>query len=241
MTERCGLQSITPSANVIYNEVWKPAAVPADSFAFSYQLLTTASPANVGCFPVWTPTCRITLHYQTIGTRPGHIHPLWAVPRPAGGVTDPVTMVVTYPQTCTYCHSRVSPADPAVAQLPAASLELTDEVSDQDALQLRAYRQLLFPRPELELVNNAVQLRQIPLLDADGNQVLDDNGNPVFTNPQLPASMSVGNARFSRFFNVMNTAPHTGMLTTAELRLLSEWLDIGAQYYNDPFPPTPQN
>jgi hypothetical protein len=31
------------------------------------------------------------------------------------------------------------------------------------------------------------------------------------------------------------------MLSTAELRLLSEWLDIGAQYYNDPFPPTPQN
>jgi hypothetical protein len=40
---------------------------------------------------------------------------------------------------------------------------------------------------------------------------------------------------------VMNNPTHAGMLTTAELRLLSEWLDIGAQYYNDPFPPTPQN
>jgi len=28
---------------------------------------------------------------------------------------------------------------------------------------------------------------------------------------------------------------HTGFLTTAELRLIAEWLDIGAQYYNDPF------
>jgi hypothetical protein len=239
-TERCGRQSITPSANVIYNEIWKPGAVAADSFVYSYQQLTTASPANVGCFPVWTPTCRITLHYQTIGTRAGHIHPLWSVPRPAGGVDDGLGNI-TFPDTCTQCHSRVSPADPAVAQLPAASLELTDEVSDQDALQLRAYRSLLFARPELELVGNAVQPRQIPLLDANGNPVLDDNGNPVLTNPQLPASMAVGNARGSRFFNVMNTAPHTGMLTTAELRLLSEWLDIGAQYYNDPFPPTPQN
>jgi hypothetical protein len=28
---------------------------------------------------------------------------------------------------------------------------------------------------------------------------------------------------------------HTGFLTPAELRLITEWLDIGAQYYNDPF------
>ena len=139
------------------------------------------------------------------------------------------------------CHSRVNPADPAAQQLPAASLELTDEVSDQDALQLRAYRQLLFARPELELNNGAVQPRQVPLLDANGDPVLDDNGNPVSTTPQLPASMAATNARGSRFFNVMNDPVHAGMLSTAELRLLSEWLDIGAQYYNDPFLPTPQN
>ena len=30
---------------------------------------------------------------------------------------------------------------------------------------------------------------------------------------------------------------HTGMLSAAELRLLSEWLDIGAQYFNNPFDP----
>jgi hypothetical protein len=28
---------------------------------------------------------------------------------------------------------------------------------------------------------------------------------------------------------------HAGRLTSAELRLVSEWLDIGAQYFNDPF------
>jgi hypothetical protein len=53
--------------------------------------------------------------------------------------------------------------------------------------------------------------------------------------------MAAGNARGSRYFNVMNDSVHRGMLSNAELRLLSEWLDIGAQYYNDPFPPTPQN
>ncbi len=28
---------------------------------------------------------------------------------------------------------------------------------------------------------------------------------------------------------------HTGFLTPGELRLISEWLDIGGQFYNDPF------
>jgi hypothetical protein len=236
MAERCGLQSITPSANVIYNEIWTPAAPPTASFAYSYQMLTSASPANVGCFPVWSPTCRITIHYATIGTRPGQIHPLWTVPRPAGGVDDGTGNLI-YPQTCTYCHSRTNPMDPAMPQLPAASLELTDEVSDEDALQLRAYRELLFTRSELELdAMGAVQVRLVP-------GPPDANGNPTQVPVPLAPSMQALNARGSTaFFNRFRPGgTHAGYLTTAELRLLSEWLDIGAQYYNDPFPPTPQN
>ncbi len=230
--ENCGLQSITPSANVVYNEIWTPAAPPTASFQFRYQDLTTASPANVNCFPVWTPTCRVTIHYATAAARAGHIHPLWSVPRPLAGVDTDMDGILEYPQTCTSCHNRLDAAN--APQVPAASLELTDDISDQDALQLRAYRHLLFTRPELELVMGAVVPRQIP-------GPPDANGNPTFITPTLPPSMGVGNARGSRFFTVMNNPTHLGMLSPAELRLLSEWLDIGAQYYNDPFPPTPQN
>jgi hypothetical protein len=233
-TEHCGLQSITPSANLVYNEIWKPAATVTDYFSYNYQQLVTSSPASVGCFPVWTPTCRITIHYDTIGTRAGQIHALWAVPRPAAGVDTNMDGILEYPQTCTSCHSRVDPVDPAVVQLPAASLELTDEVSDDDALQKRAYRELLFPRNKLILVGGAIQVETVP-------GPPDDNGIPSQIPVTLPASMGASNARGSRFFTVMNDPVHTGMLSTAELRLLSEWLDIGAQYYNDPFPPTPQN
>jgi len=232
LVERCGLQATTPSANVVYDEVWRPAAPATDSFSYAYQQLTTALPTNPSCFPVWSPTCRITIHYATIGTRLGHIHPLWSEPRPAAGVVDPVTGNTTFPDTCTTCHNRLDAA--GAVQLPAASLELTDEVSNQDALQLAAYRQLLFARDELEIVMGAVVPRQVP-------GPPDAAGNPTFTTPQLPASMAASNARGSRFFTVMNNPTHAGMLSTAELRLLSEWLDIGAQYYNDPFPPTPQN
>jgi hypothetical protein len=232
-TERCGRNYITPSANVIYDEVWKVGALPTESFAFTYQNLTTAMPVNPSCFPVWQTTCRITIHYASIGTRAGHIHPLWSVPRPLGGIDTNGDMVPEFPQTCTLCHNRIA-EDGTTPQVPAASLELTDEVSDEDAVQLRAYRHLLFDRPELEIVDGAVVPRTIP-------GPPDADGNPTTITPQLPPSMAAGNARGSRFFAVMNNNTHAGMLSPAELRLLSEWLDIGAQYYNDPFPPTPQN
>jgi hypothetical protein len=49
--------------------------------------------------------------------------------------------------------------------------------------------------------------------------------------------MSTAGANASgRFFD--RFAPggsHAGWLTPAELKLLSEWLDIGGQYYNNPF------
>ncbi|HEY4972745.1 MAG TPA: hypothetical protein VII41_03995, partial [Steroidobacteraceae bacterium] len=45
-----------------------------------------------------------------------------------------------------------------------------------------------------------------------------------------------GDALDSHFFQVFVTdATHIGLLSPAELRLLSEWVDIGAQYYNNPF------
>jgi hypothetical protein len=56
----------------------------------------------------------------------------------------------------------------------------------------------------------------------------------------VEASMSADGARASaRFFNELEGATdgvdHRDFMSPSELRLLSEWLDIGAQYYNDPF------
>jgi inosine-uridine nucleoside N-ribohydrolase len=51
----------------------------------------------------------------------------------------------------------------------------------------------------------------------------------------ISASMTALNAFGSQFFNAMNNATHKDLMTPSELRLISEWLDIGAQYYNDPF------
>jgi hypothetical protein len=54
--------------------------------------------------------------------------------------------------------------------------------------------------------------------------------------------MSAAGARQSRFFNCFDAGgtgcasnPHIGFMSPDELRLVAEWLDIGAQYYNNPF------
>jgi hypothetical protein len=62
-------------------------------------------------------------------------------------------------------------------------------------------------------------------------------GAPIFVRVQVGPSMSVAGANASpAFFNIFVTDPdHVGLLTDAELRLISEWLDIGGQYFNNPF------
>ena len=58
-----------------------------------------------------------------------------------------------------------------------------------------------------------------------------------FAGVTVEPSMVAGSANDSvRFFS--RFAPggtHAGWLEPAELKLVSEWLDIGAQYFNDPF------
>lgn len=69
---------------------------------------------------------------------------------------------------------------------------------------------------------------------------IDPNtGLPTQVGVTVAPSATAGNARGStRFFSRFAAGgSHEGFLTPAELRLLSEWLDIGAQYFNNPFDP----
>ena len=67
---------------------------------------------------------------------------------------------------------------------------------------------------------------------------LDENGDPILQPvPAVPGpSMSGAGAAQSNFLSIFEAGgTHAGRLTAAELRLISEWLDVGAQYYNNPF------
>jgi hypothetical protein len=51
--------------------------------------------------------------------------------------------------------------------------------------------------------------------------------------PSLRAGSAGGSVSFFSIFAPGGT--HAGRLNPAELKLVSEWTDIGAQYFNDPF------
>ena len=69
---------------------------------------------------------------------------------------------------------------------------------------------------------------------------LDAACAPVRTDSQVPGSITTGSAAASRFFQVLTgnsvgTVNHKAFMSASELRLVAEWADVGAQYYNNPF------
>jgi hypothetical protein len=222
-----------PTPDVIFADEWSGDAVDPkpDSFAYAYADLQTPPPMSGVCATEWAPNCRIVINYEQ------HIHPLWSVNRE---VLDPDTMVVVDDYTCTSCHTDTDAAD--AQQVPAAQLDLGDGPSPDEPLHFNAYRELLFPDNKQQLVNGALvdELEDSGevLRDEEGNPILDANGDeqPIFVTIPVPASMSVNGARASNFFDVFaEGGSHRDFLTPAELRLIAEWLDIGGQYFNNPF------
>jgi Hydrazine synthase alpha subunit middle domain len=217
-------RSTIPSMDVKFSDEWTDpvgAGRAKDaSFSYLYADLTTPLPTSAACTTLWASTCRGVINYVR------HIHPLWSKPRQTLAA-DMVTVLTDH--TCTGCHSKLDAAN--AARVPAGNFDLADGDSNAEPLQKEAYRQLLFARNEVELVGGAVVPRVVTSLGP--------NGQPQQNNVSLAAPMSAGNARGSgRFFDRFAVGgTHANYLTTAELRLLSEWVDIGAQYFNNPFDP----
>jgi hypothetical protein len=115
--------------------------------------------------------------------------------------------------------------------VPASQLDLSDGPSPDEPDHFNSYRELLFPDNEQELNMGALQ----DVLVQVGTD--PDTGDPIFATVTVNASMSVAGANASgRFFDRFDAGQsHEGYLSPAEKRLIAEWLDIGAQYYNNPF------
>jgi hypothetical protein len=219
--------ALNPSVNVIYDDVWTDpvtAGRPKDaSFAYLYQDLTTPAPLAQGrtdCLTTWQSTCRITINYLQ------HLQPLWEKLRQT---IDPNTGAVLTDHTCILCHNTRDAA--GATQVPAGQLDLTSAPSNDNNLQITSYRELLFPDNEQELIMGALQdvLVPGPIDPATGLPTMV----PVTVNPSMSAAGANASGQF--FSRFATGASHEGYLSAAELRLISEWLDLGAQYYNDPF------
>ena len=222
-----------PSVDVYFCDPWTDLSVQAAATSFSYRYErgpymfepgvdhgVPVPPTSENCRQSWSAGCRIVINYEQ------HIHPLWSAPRQVLAA-DGVTVLEDHTCSSGGCHAPVD-ANGAAA-VPQAQLDLSDGLSADEPDHFNAYRELLFADTELELVGGALRERLV----LDG---FDTLGNPIFSTVSVSPSMSAAGARASRFFNVF--APggtHAGRLSNDELRLIAEWLDIGAQYYNDPF------
>lgn len=233
--------ALIPSVDVIFDDSWTDANRRAKdaSFAYRYADLTTALPVSSSCISKWNSLCRTIINYET------HIHPLWGINRQQLDING----ALIADHTCNSCHTSSDSNN--MPQVPAAQLDLSDGPSNDVAAQFNAYRELLFADNEVELdvVNNILQDRLVQATDnngnprfetdAAGNLILDINGAPIPVMVAVRAngpSMSANGANSGNFFSKFDTGgSHAGWLTPAELRLLAEWLDIGAQYYNNPF------
>jgi hypothetical protein len=219
----------TPSVDIKFDDVWTdPAAAgrPKDaSFSYRYADLTTPVPTTVGgtasnaCLTVWSARCRIVINYEK------HIHPLWSKSRQ---VLDAGNAVIA-DHTCTTCHNSVDAMN--AAQVPAAQLDLSDGISDQDPDHFKAYRELLSTDNEQVLMNGALVDRQVQV------GVDPVTGLPIFQPvPVFPFLSTAGALASPAFFGKFTAGgTHAGFLSDAELKLLAEWVDLGAQYFNNPF------
>jgi len=139
---------------------------------------------------------------------PTHIQPLWVKPR-----TGPLGEN----HTCTACHRN------------AASLDLGNSTTGTG--RLLSYDELLIGDPVL-----------------DGNglptfEIVDDELRLVLTEAQVNPGTARGSHLIEVLFNyeIKSALPlavprtdHSTMLNASEKRLVSEWIDLGAQYYNSP-------
>ena len=151
-----------------------------------------------------------------------HVQPIWSRDRGAN--------------TCTRCHT------------PAARLNLSGTLGGTG--RMMSYESLL---------------QGAPLLDASGRPVTSmregipvlERKTPLVENGASEGSV-IGIARKSRLTEILwgqtlfadasarsdypqpsgsGVPDHTTLLNKAEKRLLAEWMDLGAQYFNDPFHP----
>lgn len=225
-----GIRRLSPDLE--FEDVWTDPelATPAEPFSLGYGDLATPMPVNEACAESWSAACRAVIHYEQ------HIHPIWSRQRE---LTDGDGLTMNY--TCTGCHATADVE--GAARVPDASLHLGDGLSADNPRHLRAYRDLLATRFEQELVGGILRDRQVDsgevVRDENGDPILDDNGDeiPIFVRVPLAPVMSVNGARAStRFMAAFGSGGiHQGFLEDAELRLISEWLDLGAQYFNNPF------
>ena len=203
------------SVNVAFTDPWFGGGAGNESFTFSYD-----DPSLAGV-PIPTPLqcavnggdggddCRIVLNYPLAP-------PMTATVPVAGTIeavwTKPRVAAGGADGTCSDCHNA--------SIVTTGYLDLATGASANNANQENSYQQLMqgFSVTTVDPVTGQPVTTQVRGAEFASGNAVGSHFFQVFTNPADPAF-----------------ATHNGLLSPAEIRLLSEWVDIGAQYFNNPF------
>jgi hypothetical protein len=194
--------------HIVFTDVWTDTSVAAAMADIS--ILYTGNTSASDNLTTAVPTDGI-INY------PDHIQPLWTKDRGAN--------------TCTNCHNDV------------AALDLRNLVSGTG--RLVSYQELMLGDPVIDSVTG------LPVTEVRDGEIVQVLG-PALVDVDASEGQAIGLARQSRLTEILfgqelkasaaaRTAhpnppnDHSAMLTKAEKRLVTEWIDLGGQYYNNPF------
>jgi len=205
-----------------YNARDGTSITPQSALSLTYAGLTTPAPTIKGpasCTTTWTKDCSIVINF------PEHVQPILTA------------------KCTTACHSGPT---------PAAGLDLTDTLAGATG-RVTGYDELLVGDPLLD--TNGLPIITI---DEDGDVRIEREAPPVeegsarssrliermFEQPLKAAAVQSTQRLFCRAGGTGCTTvnattatwvDHSGFLNASEKRVMTEWADLGAQYYNDPF------
>jgi hypothetical protein len=227
------------NTDVIYDGIWTVGTTPPQpDTPFSYTYggaagLNESPPLNANCAP-WSAQCRVTIHYDDDPVKQLFMQSVWSL----ASRTNTVNGVPMTSTTCSVCHDPVNAT--AMVQVPQGQLDLTGSASSVDTTVVTSYEQLLFAHNAQTLNMGVLQDLLVPAPGPPDpvTGLPTTIMVPVSLAPPMTAGSAAGSTTFFRMFDGSFHDPvldHTGYLSPAELRLIAEWLDIGAQFYNDPF------
>ena len=237
---------------------------PAASFSYAYSDLQSTQPINASCASNWTSLCRVTINYEdhihplwSVNREVLDVDEITVI---ADNTCTSCHSTVDDMDLSKVPDGQLDLSD-GTSDIEADHFKSYQELLNGDSeveLVEGILANVQVDTGEIEMVpqtdddgnfvldddgNQILVPRLIPLLNDEGEQELDVDGDPIFVTVPLTEevpvspSMNAAGARNSIIFMNRFEADqsHAGFLSTAEMKLISEWLDLGAQYYNNPF------
>jgi len=208
--------ALTLATSPVYSDYWADTTQAGVTARAPISLRYTGNPAPADDLATAVPVNGV-INY------PEHIQPLWSRARGVNGS-----------QTCVGCHADTLKLDLRATVSGTGRLvsyeelllgdPVIDAVTGRPVVRVREGVPEVVRGPSLVetssgAANTACQARKSRLTEIMWGQTLKAGAATALAHPTPPA-----------------TAPnHANLLNKAEKRLLAEWMDLGGQYYNDPF------